>query len=359
MPVDPSLGALSDQLLTVTVLCYAVAMLCHAVEYAFADRGAGVAAPELVTAGADSAAADPLAPDSLASDSLVPDSLVPDSRTADSVAADSLAAETGADLEPAGGAVSPGHALLTGKAGVWLTGLGALAQLGCLTARGLAADRVPWGNMYEFTIAVTLVGVVAWLAVAFRFQVRRLGLFVTLTVVLLLGFAAVRLYTEAGPLEPALNSYWLKIHVTTAILATGILMLGFVAAALFLIRDRYDAVGPTRFPVTLGAQLPDAAMLERLAFRLHALAFPIWTFAIMAGAIWAEEAWTRYWGWDPKEVWAFISWVVYAAYLHARATAGWRRSTAAWIAVAGWATMLINLFVVNLVIEGLHSYSDA
>ncbi|MGH3647570.1 MAG: c-type cytochrome biogenesis protein CcsB, partial [Micromonosporaceae bacterium] len=198
-----------------------------------------------------------------------------------------------------------------------------------------------------------------------------LGLFVMLTVVLLLGFAAVRLYTEAGPLVPALNSYWLKIHVSTAILATGILMVGFVAAALFLIRDRYDLAiaqpgtradaeaepRPLRFPVTLGERLPSADTMERIAFRLHALAFPIWTFAIIAGAIWAEEAWTRYWAWDPKETWAFISWVVYAAYLHARATAGWRRSTAAWIAVAGWATMLINLFVVNLVIEGLHSYS--
>ncbi|MGH3739551.1 MAG: c-type cytochrome biogenesis protein CcsB, partial [Micromonosporaceae bacterium] len=253
--------------------------------------------------------------------------------------------------------VSPRHAALAGKAALWLTVLGALAQAGCLVARGLAADRVPWGNMYEFTIAVCLVGVVAWLWVASKYQVRHLGLFVTFTVVLLLGFAAVRLYTVAGPLVPALNSYWLKIHVSAAILATGVLMTGFVAAALYLIRDRYDTVGPTRFPITLGERLPSAEALERVAFRLHALAFPIWTFAVIAGAIWAEEAWTRYWGWDPKEVWAFISWVVYAAYLHARATAGWRRTTAAWIAIVGWITMMVNLFVVNLVIEGLHSYS--
>ncbi|MQA26858.1 MAG: c-type cytochrome biogenesis protein CcsB, partial [Micromonosporaceae bacterium] len=270
--------------------------------------------------------------------------------------------------------VSPRHAVLLGKAALWLTVLGALTQAGSLTARGFAAGRVPWGNMYEFTIAICLVGVVAWIAVAFRRPVRHLGVFVTLVVVLLLGFAAVRLYTDAGPLVPALNSYWLKIHVSAAIIATGILLTGFVAAALYLIRDRYDVVTAPpgsradssgepiaeprlQFPVTLGVRLPAAETLERITFRLHALAFPIWTFAIIAGAIWAEEAWTRYWGWDPKETWAFISWVVYAAYLHARATAGWRRSTAAWIAVVGWITMMINLFVVNLVIEGLHSYS--
>ena len=340
MPVDPALSSLSDKLLTVTVLCYAVAMLGYAIEYAFGARGlvgeaARTPARELAGVGAGSL-------DAANSSSL------------------EVAPEED-DEASAAPAVSPRHAVLIGKAALWLTVLGALAQVGCLVARGLAAGRVPWGNMYEFVIAICLVGVIAWIAVAFRKPVRHLGVFVTLVVVLLLGFAAVRLYTQAGPLVPALNSYWLKIHVTTAILATGVLLTGFVAAALYLIRDRYDAVTSAgdfpRFPATLGARLPAAETLERIAFRLHALAFPVWTFAIIAGAIWAEEAWTRYWGWDPKETWAFISWVVYAAYLHARATAGWKRSTAAWIAIAGWITMLINLFVVNLVIEGLHSYS--
>jgi cytochrome c-type biogenesis protein CcsB len=333
---------LSDQLLTVAVLCYAVAMLGHAIEYAFGPRrvSARTEARSLVTVG------------------------VGDEMAAG--AGDEAAA--GADTGKVSGGPVPhvipinrealaGKADLAGRAALWLTVLGALAQGGALVTRGLAADRVPWGNMYEFTIATALVGVVAWLVLAFRRPVRHLGLFVTLAVVLLLGFAAVRLYSQAGPLVPALNSYWLKIHVSAAVLATGVFLVGFVAAALYLIRERYDTGRAVRFPATLGAGLPDAGTLERITFRLHALAFPIWTFAIMAGAIWAEEAWTRYWGWDPKETWAFISWVVYAGYLHARATAGWRRTTAAWIAVVGWITMLINLFVVNLVIEGLHSYS--
>jgi cytochrome c-type biogenesis protein CcsB len=330
------MAELSDQLLTVAVLSYALAMLGHAVEYAFGNQRSArrTEARPLVTVGAGAAG-------SGSGDLPAGSADVPAAEPATPIDREALA----------------GRADLTGRVALWLTVLGALTQAGSLVARGLAAERVPWGNMYEFTIATALVGVVAWLVLAFRRPVRHLGLFVTLTVVLLLGFAAVRLYSQAGPLVPALNSYWLKIHVTAAVLATGIFMVGFVAAVLYLIRERYDTGRAVRFPATLGAGLPDAAVLERMAFRLHALAFPIWTFAIMAGAIWAEEAWTRYWGWDPKETWAFISWVVYAAYLHARATAGWRRGTAAWIAVAGWVTMLINLFVVNLVIEGLHSYS--
>ncbi|WP_279580689.1 cytochrome c biogenesis protein CcsA [Fodinicola feengrottensis] len=98
-------------------------------------------------------------------------------------------------------------------------------------------------------------------------------------------------------------------------------------------------------------------MLERTTFRVIAFAFPIWTFAIMAGAIWAEAAWSRYWGWDPKETWSFIAWVVYAAYLHARSTTGWKGPKAAWIAMVGWGVMMMNLFGVNLVISGLHSYA--
>jgi cytochrome c-type biogenesis protein CcsB len=191
--------------------------------------------------------------------------------------------------------------------------------------------------------------------------VRHLGAFVIALVLMLLGVAGSLLYTDAAPLMPALNSYWIKIHVPCAVAASGIFMVGFVIAALYLIRQRYDArlaAGkPLRFPVTLGPRLPEAASLERLTFRFHAIAFPIWTVAIILGALWAESAWSRYWGWDPKETWAFVSWVVYAAYLHARATTGWRGARATWIAVLGWATMMVNLFAINLVTSGLHSYS--
>jgi len=244
-----------------------------------------------------------------------------------------------------------------GLVGVWLTVLAALLHGSVMVTRGLAAGRVPWGNMYEFVVTLSFVGAVTWLVLlARRPALRLLGLFVTIALVLVLGFAGFVLYTGPAPLVPALNSYWLKIHVSAAATASGILLIAFVPAALYLIRAGYDQ-GKARFPYSIGAKLPAADGLERLAFRLHAFAFPIWTLAIICGAIWAEAAWGRYWGWDPKEVWSFISWVAYAAYLHARATPSVRRTTATWFSVVAWGTMLINLYVINFVAVGLHSYA--
>jgi cytochrome c-type biogenesis protein CcsB len=330
------MAALSDHLLVLAILAYALAMLTYAAEYAFSNRGvvARVAVRErpreLVGAGAP-VGGGPL-------DEPEPVDLL--DRPA-----------------PAGPAADPRVATWAGRTATALTLLGWLAHLGCLVARGFAAHRVPWGNMYEFVLAVTLVGATAWFVLLVRRpSIRPLGLFVALALVILLGIDGVKLYTPVAPLVPALNSYWLKIHVTAAVTASGILMVGFVAAALTLIRTGYEA-GKTRFPYSLGARLPAADGLERLAFRLHAFAFPIWTFAIICGAIWAEAAWGRYWGWDPKETWAFIAWVIYAGYLHARATPSVKRTIATWIAVAGWGAMMINLFLVNLVVSGLHSYA--
>lgn len=331
------MAAVSDQLLVVAILCYLVAMVCHAAEYAFGARGAVARA-----------AARPARPRVLVTTGGPP---------------------PGSDSSPGGGTPSPVEAVppaapresrwapLTGRAAVAATAAGVLAHLGCLVARGLAAGRVPWGNMYEFVLAVTLTGALAWLVVlARRPSLRPLGLFVALAEVLLLGLAGMVLYTAVGPLVPALNSYWLEVHVTAAVLASGTFLVGFVAAVMCLIRAGYER-GRRGFPYSLGPRVPQADALERLTFRLHAFAFPIWTFAVIAGAIWAEAAWGRYWGWDPKETWAFISWVVYAGYLHARATPSVKRSIAIWLAVLGWATMMMNLFGVNLFISGLHSYS--
>ena len=130
---------------------------------------------------------------------------------------------------------------------------------------------------------------------------------------MLLGADGMIAYTPVGPLVPALHSYWFVIHVSTIILASGIFLIGAVPAAMFLIRNGYDR-GKRGFPYTLGRHVPAAVTLERLTFRLHAFAFPLFTFgALIAGPLWAEASWGRYWGWDPKEVWAFISWIVYAA----------------------------------------------
>jgi ABC-type transport system involved in cytochrome c biogenesis permease subunit len=244
--------------------------------------------------------------------------------------------EPGADQGADHGAVD--RADRAGRMAVALTILGAGLLAFSIAARGIAAQRWPWGNMYEFTAAVCLTAVVAWLVVLRRSPaLRRTGLFLLVPVVVLMFLAGTVLYTEAAPLVPALQSFWIAIHVSTIGISSGLLLVAGVASALFLYR-RSDA-------------------LDRLAYRITVVAFPLYTFAVITGAIWAEAAWGRFWGWDPKETVAFVAWVVYAAYLHARATAGWRARRAAWINVAGLAVIVFNLFFINLVTAGLHSYA--
>ena len=247
-----------------------------------------------------------------------------------------------------------------GRIGVALTVAGLLVHLVSIVTRGLAAQRVPWGNMYEFSSAVAFCAVAGFLLLVQRRLVdRAVGAFVMVPVVLYLGLAGTVLYTEAGPLVPALNSYWIKIHVAAAVIASGAFLLSGVIALLYLLRARYDAgvPGTHRFPVSMGASLPPAGVLDRASYAVIAFAFPVWTFAVIAGAIWAEAAWGRYWGWDPKETWSFITWVLYAGYLHARATAGWKGRKAAWTAVAAAVALIIDYYVVNIFVVGLHSYA--
>lgn len=247
-------------------------------------------------------------------------------------------------------------ARLAGTGAVAATVAAVALHFGCVAARGAAAGRFPLGNMYEFVISTALVGGLAWLVLLLRGRTERhVGLFVTLAVGFMLGVAGTRLHTDIAPLVPALESPWLRVHVTSAATASGLFLIGFVAAVLYLLRLRHDTSGAP--PVGAVGRLPSAERLDRLAQRMHIIAFPVWTFAVGTGAIWAESAWGRYWAWDPKETWAFISWIIYAAYLHARNTAGWRGRSAAMIAVLGWITMMINLFAVNILAKGLHSYA--
>jgi cytochrome c-type biogenesis protein CcsB len=248
-----------------------------------------------------------------------------------------------------------------GRIGVALTIVAAALHLSGVVTRGLASDpiRVPWGNMYEFTLAGTLGVVVMYLALLRRYHLRWLGLLVTGFLVLVLMLDNLLLYEPAGPLVPALHSYWLAIHVTAAMIASGGFAIGAMASGLFLLKDRATSSGSLR-PGGYLDRLPDLKALDRVAYRLHAFSFPIWTFAaLVAGPIWAEYAWGSYWNWDPKEVWAFITWVVYASYLHARATAGWRGRLAAVIALIGFATLLWNFVGINFFFGGgsMHSYA--
>jgi cytochrome c-type biogenesis protein CcsB len=308
MIVDPVIALYSDRLFMAAVGVYVLAMVLHSAEYAVAR------AAVLVDAG---------------------------------IVEKEVVAHFGRP-EPQQVRSRRTRAERLGRMGVSLGVLGVLLHAGSLGTRGLATARWPLGNMYEFTSAICLTAVVAWLVVLRRSPgLRPVGPFVLLPVVVLMFLAGTVLYAQAAPVQPALQSYWLVVHVTTISLSSGMLLVAGVASLLYLLRRAGWTV----------ERLPAAEVLDRLAYRVTIVAFPIYTFAVIAGATWAEAAWGRFWGWDPKETVAFVAWVVYAAYLHARATAGWRTGGAAWINVAGFVVIVFNLFFINMVVAGLHSYA--
>jgi cytochrome c-type biogenesis protein CcsB len=330
MNVDAPLGDFGDVLFYSALAVYILAMLLHAVEHGLLRRPEP--AHEAVTASVPAGVA---------------------ARTGEPGGTATVPDDPARGDEPGGRPPRPVSERF-GRMGVSLTVLGAALQFAMLVVRGVAADRPPWGNMYEFVAAVTLVGVVAWLVVLSRRpELRRIGVFVLLPVIVLMMLGGTVLYTQTAPVVPALHSYWLAIHVTAAVISSGILLVAGVASLLYLLRSAHDTNGRMAWT----AWLPESAVLDRVAYRATAVAFPIWTFAVIAGAIWAEAAWGRYWGWDPKETTAFIAWVVYAGYLHARSTAGWRGRRAAAVNVVGFTVMVFNLFFINLVVTGLHSYA--
>jgi cytochrome c-type biogenesis protein CcsB len=286
----------------------------------------------------------------------------------------------------------------SGLAGLVAAVAGLTLNTGAAGARGLAAGRVPWGNLYEVCIMLGLLLVAGYLVWVWRRpETRSLGPFVLLPAVLAIAAGGLLAYAPAGPLVPALTSGWLRIHVAAAIVGCTTLALSGLFSLLFLGKDLEERRATLRPPLVAGGaqtaeraqvaqrladhadsrrqaeveaagvpgtprrslwrRLPAAQTLDELAYRTTAFAFPIWTFGVIAGAIWGQAAWGRYWGWDPKETWSFIVWVLYAAYLHARATAGWRGRRAAWISAIGVAAIAFNVYAVNLWLAGLHSYA--
>ena len=253
-----------------------------------------------------------------------------------------------------------------GQAGRWvqaalaLSAVGVVAHTVAVVTRGLAVHRAPWGNMYEFVTALTCVAAIFFLFVMIRYRAWALGVFVMGAVVVALGLAETLIYTAAGQLVPALQSYWLDIHVTAMTLATGIFFVAAVLGGVYLAADRYAkrvAAGRADPGNGIMRRLPSIEQIDRLTYRTVMFGFPVWTFGVIAGAIWADQAWGRYWGWDPVETWAFITWVLYAAFLHARATAGWRGRRAHYIQLLGFASLMFNILVVQVFIAGLHSYA--
>jgi cytochrome c-type biogenesis protein CcsB len=245
------------------------------------------------------------------------------------------------------------------RVGVALTVLGAAIHAAAVLTRAVGAGRVPWGNMYEFLTTGAFVAVAVFLVVLVRRDLRFLGTFVVGLVIIMLVAASVAYWTPVGHLVPALQSYWLIIHVSIAVLSSALFTLTFAMSALQLVQSHRQKTIAAGGADKLGFMrlVPSALSLENLSYRINAIAFIGWTFTLMFGAIWAEKAWGRFWGWDTKEVWTFVIWVVYAGYLHARATRGWTGTRAAWLSIVGYLCVIFNFTIVNQFFNGLHSYS--
>ncbi|MDO5751573.1 c-type cytochrome biogenesis protein CcsB [Arthrobacter sp.] len=245
------------------------------------------------------------------------------------------------------------------RVAVALTVVAAVVQGFAVVFRGLAAGRVPWGNMYEFCTTGSFVVAVVFLLVLTRRDLRFLGTFVIGLVLVMVVAASVSFWTPVGHLVPALQSYWLIIHVSIAVMSSALFTLTFAMSVLQLFQARREAsIASGKKDKALVMRLvPNALSLENLSYRINGIAFVGWTLTLMFGAIWAEKAWGRFWGWDTKEVWTFVIWVVYAGYLHARATKGWTGTRAAWLSIVGYLCVVFNFTIVNMYFSGLHSYA--
>ena len=306
----------SSLAMVTSAVLYLVAMTIHAVEWASVRGTRTQPAPALVNAGAAGADGQP--------------------RTARPAPPTSRTEE------------------LLGRVGLAITVVAAISHVLGVVLRGVAADRAPWGNMYEFITTSLAIAVLTYLVLAWKFGMRWLGLPVTLLLTVGQGLAVTVFYVEVSELMPALHSVWFIIHIIAAATSGAAFNIGGIAAILYLIRARGEQLGGSSGYLS---RLPAAEVLDRISYRFLAFAFPLWTFTVAAGAIWAQYAWGRFWGWDPKETMSLVTWIIYAGYLHARATVGWKGRRAAIVAIVGLASFWFNFVGINLLVSGLHSYS--
>jgi cytochrome c-type biogenesis protein CcsB len=339
----------SSLCLVSSVVVYVLAMFAHAAEWAAARRVnvAGKSRPEFVNVAAEEMRAEPVE----ARESLHPwpSNIRPELSTMRPEPVEGRAA-----ANPESSPASSLRVEQFGRMGVALTIIGFLLSVAGVLLRALAAERAPWGNMFEFTITAMVLIVGAYLIMVWRAGLRWLGLPVTLLAAVGNGLAVTVFYVAVAPLVPALHSVWFLIHIVSAAISGAAFNVGGVMSILYLIKKRAEDRDQVHGYL---ARLPNSRKIDLIAYRFLAFAFPLWTFTVVAGAIWAEYAWGRYWGWDPKETWALVTWVIYAGYLHARSTAGWRGTRAAVIAIIGLASFWFNFIGINLLVSGLHSYA--
>ena len=343
-----TIGEISDILVWGAATAYTIAMVAFAIDMARrAGAPAEEAAPQPALATAVSVASTATRPTSITTPGW--------SARPDSTVGTSASANAGRGKGTPWGAWRSSKPLGIAMSTLWL---GFLFNLAAIVTRGVAAGRAPWANMYEFTLVGAFCTVLVFLVIQQRLEVRFLGIFVTILSVSALMVALNAFHVAAAGVQPALQSYWLVIHVGIAILATGVFGVAFATSVLQLLQDSRANGSGTLASWHWLDSVPRPAQLEVLSFRINAVGFVMWTFTIIGGSVWAEDAWGRYWDWDPKEVWSFVIWVVYAAYLHARTTRGWSGRRAAWFVVVGFACVLFNFTGVNILFNGKHSYSQ-
>ncbi|WP_167478201.1 c-type cytochrome biogenesis protein CcsB [Nocardia arthritidis] len=319
MPIDETLARYSDFAFKTAIVVYALVLVLLIVQYASAQTKR-VLERELVGSGGPA-----------------PDPAVP-----------------GRVETPEGTPLSERY----GNVGFSVLHVAVVLHIAAIVLRGFATHRFPLGNMYEFVTMATGAAMVMGLIFLREQRFRSMFVFLLVPVLILMFLAGTVLYADAAPVVPALKSYWLPLHVTIVSVGSGIFMFSSVCSMLFLYRVRQsDGHESSNAFGAIARRLPDAQTLDRLAYKTTIIGFPLFSAGIVLGAVWAEAAWGRFWGWDPKETCSFIAWVLYAAYLHARATSGWRDTKAAWINAAGFVAMLFNLFIINIVVSGLHSYA--
>lgn len=239
-----------------------------------------------------------------------------------------------------------------------ITAFGVVVNTAALILRGIIAGYVPLSNGYEFLLAFSWGIAFVYLFAVRKYNIPVAGAFVIPVAWLLLAYVAVLMdpgHKVGRPLMPALQSNWLTYHVVTAMFSYGAFAFSFGMGVMFLWKKRAIA---NQAKGGIGSLLPNLDTLDEIGYRLIAFGFPLLSLCIITGAIWAEYAWGRYWSWDPKETWSLITWLIYAAYLHARFTYGWRGTRAAVMAIIGFAAVLFTFFGVNYFLAGLHSYGS-
>jgi ABC-type transport system involved in cytochrome c biogenesis permease subunit len=228
-------------------------------------------------------------------------------------------------------------------AGLILAALGLCSHTAALILRTASSGHAPFTNMYESLSFLSWAIVLALLVFGRKSLGPRLGPYLMLIVVALVALASSPLMPkDATPLVPALQSYWLWLHVSVTLLGEAFFAVAFVASLLYLAAGDEERRG----------------RLDALAYRAVAVGFPLFTLGgLVFGMVWAYRAWGRYWGWDYKEVWSLITWFVFALYLHTRIVMGWKGKRSAWVAIIGFLAALFTYFGVNYLLPGLHSYA--